>query len=645
MELVYIYINKSENNFIEQQEISFSKQYNISYDKDKCITIMKNEKYYNIFRNNNDILQNISAIVGPNGAGKTTVLKTLYYFSLFGETEETREEYISYHNDRVEKAKGIKIYKVNNNLIVYQNIDKDMQVYLDSKKLNCYYEDVEGKNCVIYTEGYHERVQRNYKKNLEKVTNVYMTNGSNSDDDVSGYGLDTGTTSNIFLTRNTIDQIAYNFYKKNSLINNLFTLSDVMFNYLQERICKELNKNKFNKLLLFRYLGYLHNIENMFFGKKVERFYITIENNWKLIHSIRDELKSTNKEDRCYKLKDGLDKMDKLLALINNNSKFDIIVNLKYLWIEEVVLIFHNYINVQLSKRIQLDSLIDMLKNCLIEMQQKNEQMNKYNEYYLNSLEVIKKFDKIIKSCDIKYSNNKLPESDLACNKEVIVDYESPLHNKIKDFIESEIDNEYSFILKYLKVDFGLSSGEEATLNTFSWIYSLNFLSKFDSKIIESTEENILLLLDEVELYAHPEWQRNIVETLVNNIDNYFKGKKVQVILATHSPLTLSDIPDDNVNLIQDGHMKNREKGHTFGANIYDLYKKEFILDLSIGSYAKSKIDEVLSFFDAYEDGSLIDTNLSVDEVKYIIYCVGEPLLRKLLLSKWDTLFGVNHND
>ena len=78
----------------------------------------------------------------------------------------------------------------------------------------------------------------------------------------------------------------------------------------------------------------------------------------------------------------------------------------------------------------------------------------------------------------------------------------------------------------------GLSSGEYAMLNLYGRLYSVPL----------SISQNIILLLDEVDLGLHPEWQRKWISSVLPIISDMFKEKHIQVIMTTHSPIMLSDI-------------------------------------------------------------------------------------------------------
>lgn len=78
-----------------------------------------------------------------------------------------------------------------------------------------------------------------------------------------------------------------------------------------------------------------------------------------------------------------------------------------------------------------------------------------------------------------------------------------------------------------------------------------------------------IVLIDEVELHLHPEWQRRIVPSLRQTFPN------IQLIITTHSPQVLGEIKDmDIIKLLkQDGMVVAQKVLSTFGRN------SDFILE------------------------------------------------------------------
>uniref|UniRef100_UPI0028D4533B AAA family ATPase n=1 Tax=uncultured Streptococcus sp. TaxID=83427 RepID=UPI0028D4533B len=105
----------------------------------------------------------------------------------------------------------------------------------------------------------------------------------------------------------------------------------------------------------------------------------------------------------------------------------------------------------------------------------------------------------------------------------------------------------------------GLSSGELALLN---------LLGRLNSVKSNLNSSKILLLLDEVDLGLHPEWQRNWVNRVLPIIGKIMKKRNgaVRVILSTHSPIILSDfLAEDVIYLPEEPNKKLK----TFVQNIY----------------------------------------------------------------------------
>jgi hypothetical protein len=138
-----------------------------------------------------------------------------------------------------------------------------------------------------------------------------------------------------------------------------------------------------------------------------------------------------------------------------------------------------------------------------------------------------------------------------------------------------------------------LSSGES------QFIYALQTILYHIINIDSNKEyKNIVLLLDEIELYYHPEYQRVFLNTLLTQINELKLNhiQDIQIIFLTHSPFILSDIPSSNILRLIEGKSEP-EDTQTFGANIHDLLANDFFLKKgSMGEFAQVKIDEVIGW-------------------------------------------------
>lgn len=195
--------------------------------------------------------------------------------------------------------------------------------------------------------------------------------------------------------------------------------------------------------------------------------------------------------------------------------------------------------------------------------------------------------------------NNRFSEKDLAYTEWFEIDID-----KMGGFLENIYKNQsgLSFISKYLVLSedgfrgaepLKMSSGERAFLNIFSRIGLSDYLSKIQKNDFK-LNDNIMLLLDELDLYLHPEWQRNMITKIIDELKKIYPDKNIQIIFSTHSPLMLSDIPKSNILWLKPDEKEVNLDNQTFGANIYDLYKNDFFLKNFMGEFAKSEIDKLI---------------------------------------------------
>jgi hypothetical protein len=163
------------------------------------------------------------------------------------------------------------------------------------------------------------------------------------------------------------------------------------------------------------------------------------------------------------------------------------------------------------------------------------------------------------------------------------------------------------FKLKALNGDeviFGdLSSGEQQMIyNENTILYHLFNLQSVHNVSNRVKYKNVNIILDEVELYYHPEMQRDLIRSLVSSFENIRTDSEsgiesVNILLCTHSPFILSDIPNNNVLRLNKGEIYNDVRLKSFGANIYDILANDFFMENSyMGSMAKEKINEVIQW-------------------------------------------------
>ena len=209
----------------------------------------------------------------------------------------------------------------------------------------------------------------------------------------------------------------------------------------------------------------------------------------------------------------------------------------------------------------------------------------------------------------------------LALNKFNLIDIfdstKKELYNKTGDL--------FSFGMSYSR----LSNGEK---HLFLILLSIkNFIYN------KKEHEDIIIFLDEPDNELHPEWQRTIISELISTC---MSNPKIHLILTSHSPFLLSDIPKQNIIFLdkdENGNCKVvdglKEKKQTFGANIHTLLSDSFFMeDGLMGEFAKGKIDKAIKL--------LNQDNLDEKDLKYceqIISIIGEPIVKNQLQRMLDS--------
>lgn len=162
-----------------------------------------------------------------------------------------------------------------------------------------------------------------------------------------------------------------------------------------------------------------------------------------------------------------------------------------------------------------------------------------------------------------------------------------------------------------------LSSGESQMINTVSsLVYHLRNLDDVVAGDDKIQYKNVSVVLEEVELYFHPDYQKQYVRYLLDQIERtqLKEIEAINILFVTHSPFILSDIIRANMLCLKDGKVHDKFEKKTFGANIYDLLRNPFFLsDGTIGDFSQEVINRILVALELHRDV----TNLqSIDKFK-----------------------------
>ncbi|HLA57578.1 MAG TPA: AAA family ATPase, partial [Puia sp.] len=144
-----------------------------------------------------------------------------------------------------------------------------------------------------------------------------------------------------------------------------------------------------------------------------------------------------------------------------------------------------------------------------------------------------------------------------------------------------------------------LSSGEKQLVYSLSSIlYHIKNIDSVNTKDGLIAYSMINIVLDEIELYYHPELQRLFINYLITNIRKLELSEvsALNFCLVTHSPYILSDLTSNYT--LKMGEERNSEQMElTFGSNIHDLLANDFFMENGfMGEWAKRKIEEAILF-------------------------------------------------
>lgn len=233
-----------------------------------------------------------------------------------------------------------------------------------------------------------------------------------------------------------------------------------------------------------------------------------------------------------------------------------------------------------------------------------------------------------------------------------------------------------------------LSSGEKQQAYSISALVyhlkNLDSVSDDNSSSERVAYPYIQLVLEEVELYYHPELQRQLIKNILDGIKqaNLRHIKWISICIVTHSPFVLSDIPSNNVlALRKDGDEVS--KIPCFASNIHEMLKLSFFLkhgtagDLATWTTTRiakclkihrwiNEIEPAPAFFtslqDIPEEYTFIEKyktlstllQFSKEEFQYVyspevllsqINFIGEPVIRRVLLDDYKRTFPEKKED
>lgn len=665
MKLVYIWINESMNKdiygtpILGKLDLNFSNAINVKYVESENklhIDINNESELKNFYSTDENIscVKQINCIVGSNGVGKTTLLRHILDTECLPESSE---------------------YPSWKTIQIYENKEDNFSILTNINDLKFVCSD---QNNIFKIVSPFEKANDEYSK----MSKIFLSNDQYAA--INGSYFSTAAEKVAF-TPYDLNVLKTNFYelcgnKQQSIYNNTFS-----YRY-NEQLVK--NKRSYQLQSIFD----LMLLKRVMATGKADKF--DYFKNFKIRAAGRLEVIGTDLPRVQFRLNDIWDKQrndiilkgEKALRIIekDNNVSFDILgydsIRLYFIfekmkearsfdeektnipdtlrfWLAfEICLVLleipdecNNSIDKVVEKIVGSDiqSLLNYLEAYIV-----NSNSNQIYDYEKEKYSIRKKeeYDYFVLAKDSINQLEKIITKHLDKNTAI---FEARHSVSLLDFINEQIVLKKSFVLKHFLVDgLAFSSGERAFLNIYSWLNASVYLNKlFPSLNRISLHENILLLIDEPDLYCHPKWQKKMIKELIDMCTILFEEKNVQLIYSTHSPITLSDVRGGDTVVLKKCENKieivnGKAKTESFAANIYDLYKNDYILDDFIGDFAKAKIDEAIkSIYNVYikirnrfvfkNGNELISEkeNIKYLSAKKIVEIIGEPILKNKLLE------------
>ncbi|MCT4049815.1 hypothetical protein HZP37_10300 [Elizabethkingia anophelis] len=638
------------------------------------VTVTKNQSYISKFWNKN--IQNISAIVGSNGSGKTNILKAIN----------------KSYND---KTKSIFIYEdilENDNVkLIIHNRTAD---FVDDNMT------LEGSEYeIILTNGENYDV---YK--AESIISLFYSAIYDKaiPDFYSLLALESGgiskSLSSIY-SETILKQVAFLHNPISTIIKESFPDFPV-YNSFKISI-KNLSKRDFTQVYSDSNIGNPEKIQTLKISIESDLKEKKFESPESLLRRYQSIIGNDNLFDalqQIWSLPQYTNKLTERSNTIHDSTNFiknfEIIV-LSFLTLNDTFIITGSNGKFDFSKILESSNFEEFLDNFLrkyIISQDKTFESIQADINLANSNELIKtissRYKKITVSNGINtsmYRDKMLRDIDGLNN---ILDFYKLINvlqadkestsltffiNNTEVVERSELFFElYSKIVDYFSnipginpdfldvtTDINLSYGEKCLLNLYSTIFSFTVSNDHTRK-----RENYLIILDEADLGYHPMWKRKFVDTLNKTFpiifsilrpmiydgnswlpNPHYSTPNIQIIFTTHDPISLSDIPNNNVVYLKrnNGFTKVLEfddiqrPTQTFGANISDLIADSFfIIDGLIGDFVKEKIEGTIEWINnnvLLENRQTETFNQELIYHKKLISIIDEPII-KLKLSE-----------
>lgn len=609
MEIVYLFI-KDHTKF-KNQNLNFGSEYIFNYSEElKNLDIIKNDLYIsNHYQLNTDIqLLNITSIIGQNGTGKTSILNFIRNNFAQGLSLE---------------SPCIFIIKTDNQFVIYYTEDLFIENEINIpdfsiNRIKQKKEQIRGQGVrrpFDITLGYDFRGFDN--TDLIYFSNVYDSSGGSFD----LKGISDISTNNLVL-------LDYDRDVKNKIIT-VAANHNVLASYANNEIHRQIN-----------FIHKFHNSNELPFEIPTELLFTAKNDYFKLTDNnfLKD---SSLFEYISYFIKRG---HQTVLDLNKNEQKikFRLMINIYLSFVADFFLSHQN-----IDEYVRLDEIF-------------------HNENNIDTFELVENVSRIYEQFQLHLSNKY--ENDHFKNiRDLILFIDSINYDEtssigfsvegIRVNIQNDDDSSFNkfmklytgsiFIRPFLNFRWrNISSGERALLNLYSRFNSLS-----DSDILgEKLNKHLIILIDEGDLYLHPQWQKSFVKILLDFLPTIFPNRTIQLIFTTNSPIPAFDLlsyntiflerySDSSGNILTIVKDSLNEQKETFAANIHTLLSDSFFVDNGlIGDFASLKINIIIEQLSKRID-------LTYDErenMRKLIHEIGEPIIKNKLMQMYNDRFNLD---
>lgn len=624
----------------------FYKDYEINLDEQKedifsVVNTNENKEFNQLYNLKNGIKINISAVVGENGSGKSTLIELFYYFVYAAsiQLKQNNHPVLEPHSNLISERKrsideDIKIAKLSKDLLQSIQLQNKYSLPIDnignissSNYINLVLKQLESESDKLLI----QKNKANFLDNLiQNSLNVAIVFENSTGIHIGRYFQSTLTLKKISeISDNTSFSLTDFFYSislnfsHHSLnsgtiggwINSLFHKNDayttpVVINPMRENgnfnINKELQLSCERVMTNVTY-DIVRQIDYLLLGKyKVSKFLFFVKKNITphLFAYTQDEFKQ-------------LSSASLLRKHLNINSISDFTPFLDYAV---------SYLENKIPK------IIDQYWQFFTDENNEIDDNRFYQFILTDESHITKKIRQTINFLKATYkTHNKSWNSKTTFSHEMSVstfrawlkfcneDYETLTPSQLMEFalpgffnVDFELKSKNGNTVKLSD----LSSGEQQmifNINTITYhLYNIQSVHNNNDSIERIAYKNVSIILDEVELYYHPDMQRNLISHILDTLE-LIKSKKekgiesINLCFLTHSPFILSDIPNSNIlklkrNKKGQSEIKDNED-ETFGANINDLMADSFFLKQTLmGAFTEKKINHLIDKINAKQE-------------------------------------------